>query len=176
MVARQLFGAALAFASAAVAAAPPLGIDLANWPAESSLLTRVYGSVGIGVRGLPVAGGGDADGDGFVDFAFASMQASPLGRTRAGQVFLVFGDGTIGRRVDTSLAQQAVLSILGEQVDEHAGSEIWMDDVDGDNVADLLICRQDYSPTGGRLGAGALTIVRGGSELRAAADTLEPWT
>jgi hypothetical protein len=53
--------------------------------AEIRDLRRIHGSVGDGSRGVPVAGGGDLDGDGFVDTAMASMQATSLGRTAAGE-------------------------------------------------------------------------------------------
>ena len=55
---------------------PHLQIDLARIDAAPDVLTRVYGSVGNGARGVPVAGGKDLDGDGFPDLAFAAMQAS----------------------------------------------------------------------------------------------------
>ncbi|MDJ0655864.1 MAG: hypothetical protein QNJ40_16985 [Xanthomonadales bacterium] len=167
---------ALALTALAVTAAaePALRLDLATLPASPDVLTRVYGSVGNGSRGLPVAGGGDLDGDGAGDVAVAAMQASPLSRVGAGQVFVSFGSGTIGGSVDTAQTQAGVLAILGAQASEHAGSEIWMDDVTGDGIADLLICRQDYSPTPTRIGAGALTIVQGGPALRSFAATLQP--
>ena len=47
-----------------------------------------------------------------------------------------------------------------------AGGEIWGDDVTGDGLGDLLICRQNFTPGTGREGAGALTIVVGGNALR----------
>ena len=110
-------------------AEPSLSIDLAAVPADRGLLLRVYGSVASGVSGLPVAGGLDTDGDGFEDYALAAMRASPLGRSGAGQVFLVFGDGRVSGSVDTALRQPRILEIFGDGDSEAAGSEIWMDDV-----------------------------------------------
>ena len=119
-----------------------------------------------------MAGGYDVDGDGNNDYAMASIRGNPFGRTRAGQVFLVFGDGTIGGEIDTDVVQERVLRIAGDQDHEIAGAEIWMDDVTGDGLGDLLICRQNHSKDGQDGYEGALTILVGGPEVRAYSDTL----
>ncbi len=157
---------------AAVAAAQPFPIvDLATIAPEDGIVRRVYGAEGDGSFGLPVAGGFDCDGDGLVDYAVAFMLA---GETfYAGKVDLVFGDGTTGGLVDTAVDDERVLHFEGSQVREHAGSEIWMDDVTGDGIGDLLICRQNHKPGPGRVGAGALTVVAGGPALRDQAATFE---
>ena len=148
---------------------PPSGvikIDLATAATDNGVLTRVYGSSGDGRRGLPVVGGFDCDGDGFVDTAMGSIQASPLDRQGAGEVLLVFGDGTIGGIIDTFGFSDRVLKIAGADVLEVTGAEVWMDDVNDDGLGDLLICRQNFSPSPDRRGAGALSIVFGSSALR----------
>jgi len=137
-------------------------------------IQRVFGSVGDGRFGVPVAGGHDVDGDGLADSAFAAMIAAPLGRFRAGQVFLVFGDGRIDGALDTAAANPRILAVLGDQIQENAGSEIWIDDVTGDGLGDLLICRQNFSPNGTRVGAGALSIIPGQPGLRDRAINNEP--
>ncbi|MCG8588736.1 MAG: hypothetical protein MJE66_05545 [Proteobacteria bacterium] len=152
---------------------PPLHVDLAGFPTTAGL-ARVLGSVGTGAFGVPVAGGLDSNDDGFPDFAVAAMLADPNGRTDAGLVFLVFGDGTVSGSIDTALASTRVLEIWGAATSEHTGSEIWLDDVTGDGLADLLIARQDHTPSAGRSGAGALSIVVGGEGLSDLADALAP--
>ena len=150
---------------------PVLPIDLLGVTTADGL-KRVFGtSTGNGEFGVPVATGRDLDGDLFVDYALAAMTNSSLGRAFNGQVHLVFGDGEISGTVDTAVVQPGVLRIAGASTREHAGSEIWIDDVTGDGLGDLLICRQDYEPTVPRSGAGALTILPGGSHLRDFADT-----
>ncbi len=149
-------------------------IDLATLDPAVDGLLRVHGSVGSGTYGVPVTGGFDCDGDGFKDMAMASMTGSPRERFRAGEVYLVFGDGVIGGVVDTTGMRPDVLKIFGAAPNELAGNEIWMDDVTGDGIGDLLIGRQNYSPTPDRIGAGALTLIVGGSELRDYAATLQP--
>lgn len=148
---------------------PDKTVDLLTQTDDTHLF-RALGSVGLGNAGVPVAGGADVDGDGLLDSAFAAMKASPFGRSQAGTVHVIFGDGTTSGTLDTSQPQPRLLQIHGDQVQEHLGSEIWMDDVTGDGVGDLLLCRQDFSPVG-RLGAGALTIVVGGPALRTLAAT-----
>ena len=95
-------------------------------------------------------------------------------RSGAGEVYLVFGDGTAGGTYDTGVVSANILRLVGVVDDEAAGSELWMDDVTGDGLGDLLIARQNYTPDPARIGAGALTIVVGGSELTTHAATLTP--
>ncbi len=138
---------------------------------------RVYGSTGNGSLGLAVAGGYDVDGDGFLDSAFAAMQSSPNDVRGAGRVYLVFGDGTTRGELDTAVPDPNILRIDGGVPFEYAGSELWMDDVTGDGLADLLIARQNYTATATdgstESGAGALAIVAGGPALRALSNGLE---
>ena len=141
-------------------------LDLAELAPDPGRLTRVHGAVGSGIFGVPVAGPGDLDGDGLNDYAVAYMRANPLGRSRAGEVDVIFGSGAIGGTIDTAVDQARVLRIAGDVVQETAGAEIWIDDVTGDGVADLLVGRQNFTPGTGRIGAGALSIIVGGPELR----------
>lgn len=170
----------LSGAAADARAQPAVAIDLAEVSTDSGVLRRVHGSEGDGSLGVPVAGGLDVDGDangdpgGDPDIAFASMRATPLGRSGAGKVYLSFGDGTVAGTFDTAVSQARILVFYGDVDFEAAGSELWMDDVSGDGFADLLIARQNFTPEVGREGAGALTLVMGGPELRAHAATLQP--
>ena len=153
----------------ALEAQPVSATDLATVMPAEGLYRRVLGSVGEGAWGVPVAGGFDMDKDGKNDYAMAAMQAAPQGRNRAGQVFLVFGDDTAAGIVDTALDDPRVLEIHGDQVQENAGSEIWMADVTGNGYGDLIICRQNYSPDENRIGAGALTLIPASPALLAMA-------
>ncbi|HVS15653.1 MAG TPA: hypothetical protein VMV46_17140 [Thermoanaerobaculia bacterium] len=152
----------------------PRVVDLATLGSDD--LYRVHGSLGEGTFGVPVAGGFDIDGDGLADTAIGAMTASPLGRNFAGAVFLTFGDGARQGTVDTAVVQAGVLRIAGadqrstDTLGEHTGSEVWMDDLDGDGLGDLIICRQDHTPPG-RTGAGAVTILFGDSAVRTFAAT-----
>lgn len=155
-------------------AAQDLTIDLLERDVAPNFLSRVYGSVGQGFRGLPVAGGMDINADGIPDAAFAAMLADAVGRVEAGQVFAVMGNGSLGESLDSSQNQERILRIFGSQASEHLGSEIWIDDVTGDGLGDLLLCRQDYTPKTGEIGAGALTIIPGSAQLTTLAQSLTP--
>ncbi|MEJ8566599.1 integrin alpha [Elongatibacter sediminis] len=142
-------------------------LDLATVNPGDGVYERILGSVGTGASGVPVSGGHDIDGDGHPDSAFAAMRASPQGRFSAGVVFLVFGDSTVSGTVDTDIEPHpTILEIHGDQNQENAGSELWMADVTGDGTGDLIICRQNYSPGGTRIGGGAVTILPGNAQLR----------
>jgi len=133
------------------------------------------GAAGDGRFGMPVAGGHDLDGDGHLDFARANMLDSPLGRTRAGSVQVIFGNSQIAQGIDLAVANTRVLSILGDGVQEATGGEIWMADLTGDGVGDLIIGRPNFRASSpDRIGAGALTIIVGGPALRTLATNGAP--
>ncbi len=158
---------AIALAGPPALQAQPIGsTNLEDVAPSDGVYRRVLGSVGSGASGVPVAGGFDMDKDGKNDYAMAAMRAAPQGRNRAGQIFLVFGDNTTAGVVDTALDDPGVLEIHGDQVQENAGSEIWMADVTGNGYGDLIICRQNYSPDENRIGAGALTLIPASPALR----------
>jgi len=145
-------------------AQPAQTIDVADLGAEQQTLSRVYGSATgshLGQLGVPVAGGMDVDGDGNLDYAMATMLASPASRTCAGEVHLVLGNGATAQNIDTADPHPRTVRIVGAKPSEMAGSEIWMDDVTGDGLGDLLICRQNFTPDSTRPGAGSLTILAG---------------
>jgi hypothetical protein len=161
-----VFALVMALACPQSATAQPTGTtDLADFTPADGLYLRVLGSVGQGSFGVPLGGGFDMDKDGHNDYAFAAMRASPLGRNNAGEVFLVFGDNAIAGEIDTAVNDPRVLRILGDQVQENAGSEVWMADVSGDGYGELIICRQNYSHDG-RTGSGALTLISATPVLR----------
>lgn len=154
--------------------APARSLDLATIPSGAPGLLRLHGSSGNGSFGVPVAGGADLDGDGDNDLALAAMRASPLGRGNAGEVFVLFGAGTVSGAIDTGLPDARILRIQGAAAFENAGSEVWMDDVTGDGIADLIVARQNHTPAPSRVGAGAVSILVGGAALAAQAATLAP--
>lgn len=153
---------------------PTVAVDLAATPAFGHELSRVRGSQGQGLFGVPVAAGGDIDGDSLADTAFAAMLGDPdQQRTDAGIAYVVFGRGHLGEELDTGVPNPRVLRILGAGRRENAGSELWIDDVSGDGLADVLVARQNHAPSPSRPGAGALSIILGSPELRAMAERFE---
>ncbi len=150
------------------------GLDLSQ--VSDTELRRVYGATGDGSLGLAVAGGADMDGDGILDTAFAAMQASPNGVARAGQVYLVLGDGALSGALDSAEDDARIFRINGAVPFEYAGSELWMDDVTGDGMGDLLIARQNYTLPGeptARVAAGALSVLVGHPGIRQMSERFE---
>ncbi|MCK5920985.1 MAG: hypothetical protein KAG66_08590, partial [Methylococcales bacterium] len=163
---QMALGLALYLVCVNLLAAPFKSIDPAGLSTSGGEVQRIFGSVGDGGFGVPVAGRHDMDGDGFNDYVFAAMQASPSGRDSAGQVFLILGNGEIKGDIDTATSNARVFSFLGAAAQENTGSEIWMADVTGDGLGDLLICRQNLNYMG-RVGAGALSIIPGQDDFLA---------
>lgn len=153
-------------------AQPTRVIDIALLTPDKPILTRVYGHAGSdGTLGVPVAGGFDMDGDGHADFAVSYMTGDPFDRMTAGEVYLIFGDGTFGYSIDTAAADPRALHIAGAVASEITGDEVWMDDLDGDGRGDLIVCRQNFR-LADRIGAGAVTILFGAGALRDMAQSL----
>ena len=158
-------------------AQPETSLDLATIDDGDGILMRVYGADGEGAFGVPLAAGHDVDGDSIPDSMIAFLTASPNDLHRAGEVDLVFGTGVLDGSLETAFDDPAFLRIWGERAQETTGAEVWMDDVTGDGLGDLLICRQNYTlgvGAGSRVGAGALTILPGGAHLRTLASSLTP--
>jgi hypothetical protein len=176
LIGRLALLAALALCAPAfpAQAANPREVDLLQIPTNSGRMLRVYGGNGTGTSGVPVAGGFDTDGDAAEDVALASMRASPLGRFGAGMVHLVFGNRSLSGDYDTAQPSPHILAIAGDVTSEACGSEVWMDDVTGDGIGDLLVARQNYTPDAGRIGAGALSIIVGSPALSDYAKYLQP--
>ena len=166
-------GANFAGLTVPAAAQPVLTVDLADIEDGDGLVRRIHGNDGNGQFGVPVAGGHDVDGDGQPESAVAFMTAEIDGFFRAGEVVLLFGNGLLDGTVDAGAASNEFLTFVGGATSETTGSEIWMDDVTGDGLGDLLICRQNYTVGGTRCGAGALSIVAGGAALRTAISPIE---
>lgn len=174
----RLLGLALGlFLSLPLATADQSFIDLADLVPGPDPFTRVLGPDGdgttLGSTGVPVAAGFDLDGDGFEDFAISHYLASPLGRPSAGEVSVIFGNGTVGELLDLESTNPRILRIIGAGTlgaRELAGSELWAGDVTGDGVGDLLVCRQNFT-LADRVGAGALSVIVGGPALRTLASS-----
>jgi hypothetical protein len=54
-----------------------------------------------------------------------------------------------GSAIETSIFHTGILRFSGEAINEITGAEIWMDDVTGDGLGDVIIGRQNYTPAVG---------------------------
>jgi len=162
-------------------------IDLADPPAEASV---IYGADFLDHTGSTVACA-DVDGDGYADAvvgagAYGTLRNAYDGtggagdgpdnlRPQAGEMYVVFGNATRGRRVDL----EASVAGTGEQVmvmygadgggnsPDRLGEEIVTADIDGDGIDDLLVgaYRAD-GPDNSRRDAGDTYVVFGSPSLR----------
>ncbi|MBT8138113.1 MAG: integrin alpha [Gammaproteobacteria bacterium] len=97
--------------------------------------------------GLPVAGLGDINNDGFDDVGVAALFSSPGDRTFAGTVYVVYGADT-GYPAELDLASLLVanggdgtvgFAVNGIVANDAAGIGLGGGDMNGDGIADMLI-------------------------------------
>lgn len=113
---------------------------------------------GYSVRAL-----GDVNGDGITDMAVGAPYASPLGRTEAGEVYIIFGrSGNWSTPFDLNNLDVSTGVILqGRAAGDNAGFSVsGLEDVNGDGIADILVGAPEASPPS-RSGAGEAYIIFG---------------
>jgi hypothetical protein len=87
------------------------------------------------LRGVPISGTGDTNGDGYDDFSVGDSQADE----GQGRTYLVLGKSD-GWQRDSSLAQTAITRFVGEEVSDYSGISVsGAGDVNGDGYDDLMI-------------------------------------
>ena len=138
---------------------------------------RVLGEEVESFSGLSVAGG-DLNGDGIQDLIIGAPDADPLGRTKAGKVYVIYG--TAAALADTfDLSSAAVDFVVFGEVGsnnpagngngDNAGRAVASGDVDGDGIDDLLIGAPFAEPNA-TLDAGKVYVIYGSASL---SDTLD---
>jgi hypothetical protein len=117
-----------------------------------------FDDYGRGFGGNAFAGD-DFDGDGFQDHVSAAIYHDPRGRSSAGRVYMVYGEGTrpSGR---ANIGEVADATISGEDTFEYAGSTLAsVGDVNGDGYPELLVGSYGYNSY-----RGLCSIFFGGAE------------
>ncbi len=103
--------------------------------------------------GNAVASPRDVDGDGLADFAVGVAQASPSATNEAGSVVFFRG-------ARSSMAPPAAFSFDGAELNGAAGHAVAFSDVDGDNLAELIVGAINNDREA-RLDTGTVSVLRG---------------
>jgi FG-GAP repeat len=143
-----------ATAGAATAAASPV-------PVAGTLdLARADTTFNLPSEPLGVAFAGDLNGDGVDDVAITAPLATAEGRTRAGEVTVIFG--VPGATADRLGSQPPGMIIEGPASGARAGASVAaLGDVNGDGIGDLLVGAPRTSLSGRGRSAGAAYVVFG---------------
>lgn len=130
----------------------------------------VYNSIVTGGKdGLPVEIG-DLNGDGHDDLILAPMAAPSNGSTRptAGEIYVYRGDGKIAGVIDRARPTEVPqsLTILGAHAGDYLGTELFLADVNGDRISDLIIGAQNYDgPNQDCDTCGGVFVILGNADL-----------
>lgn len=134
-------------------------------------VARLLGANAGDAAGEAVAAG-DVNGDGFDDAVVGAPEASPGGRTGAGEAYVVYGRGNLaGATLDLSDATGIVggTRIEGDDaavgmVKDNLGTTLACADVNGDGFDDLLVGAPGATHSN-RTGAGEAYVIYGADDL-----------
>ncbi|RIK79864.1 MAG: hypothetical protein DCC68_12120 [Planctomycetota bacterium] len=136
---------------------------------ELSSLNGTNGFALVGIdpadrAGRSVDGAGDVNGDGFDDLILGAVRGDPLGRTDAGEAYLVFGKagGFAAEQSLETVDGLNGLTIQGAAANDLAGSSVaGAGDVNGDGFDDVIVGAY-YADPAGRSNAGRGYVLFGG--------------
>jgi len=106
---------------------------------------------------------GDVDGDGYDDLVLSASNADPGGRSKAGEVYVIYGaSGLTGtHQISTT---PGTLTLEGVDTNDLAGSGVACRDVNNDHFADIVV-GAGFADPGGRDAAGEVYVVYGRADL-----------
>ncbi|MCI0855298.1 MAG: FG-GAP repeat protein [Chloroflexi bacterium] len=134
----------------------PAQIDLASTAPDIA----IYGAKSQDRAGFSV-GVVELNNDAYADIAIGSIWASPGGRTRAGEAYVIYGEETLASVIDLNLGT-AGLTILGDNAEDWFGWSIISGNLNDDAFDDLFVGALQADP-GGRFNAGQVYAIWGGT-------------
>lgn len=111
---------------------------------------------------------GDINGDTIEDLIIGAPEADPPGGSRAGETYVIYGEGSLPATIDLD-SVSADVTVRGGFADDRAGLVIATGDIDGDTTDDLIIGAPHADPPGGSR-AGRTYVIYGSGAL---ASTIE---
>ena len=127
--------------------------------------------------GYSVSSAGDVNGDGYDDLIIGAQRAAVDGRSRAGEIYVVYGEasvpGTGGVLELSALDGANGFTLNGIDSNDNSGRSVSSaGDVNGDGYDDLIIGAYEARP-GGRANAGETYVVYGGASAPGTGGVLE---
>jgi hypothetical protein len=114
--------------------APGSVIDLSSQSADMT----IYGNGTNSFSGRVVASG-DINNDGFSDVIIGAYEQDSPGRTRGGEVYVIYGDNYApGFTMDLS-SESANITIQGSEANDRLGVSVYSEDMNNDGISDLII-------------------------------------
>ncbi|MDH5715487.1 MAG: hypothetical protein OEZ30_07985 [Candidatus Aminicenantes bacterium] len=139
-----------------------------NLSTQSADIT-VYGDTADEHSGRAVASG-DINNDGYDDIIIGASNASPGGRSYAGETHVVFGSSFSSPPYTRDLkTQPADITVYGRAEYDDSGCAVASGDINGDEYGDVIIGAEEADP-GGRTGAGETYVIFGSSSPPSSVD------
>ncbi|MDG4858573.1 FG-GAP-like repeat-containing protein [Streptomyces sp. T-3] len=142
---------------------------------SAALTTGLLTSLASPASAAPAGLQGDFNGDGFRDLAIAAPLANAGGKSKAGNVAIVYGTATGLSTTKRQVISQATSGIPGTpESGDHFGDHLTAGDLDGDGYTDLVVGVASEQ-IGATDESGALTVIWGGADgLKSATDITSP--
>lgn len=141
----------------------PASIDLGALTSEEGLILQ--GATIGDYSGIAVSSAGDVNGDGIGDFLVGAYWADPLGRTEAGESYVLFGNSSLEKLDLATLTAEQGLVLRGATAGDKSGTSVSaVGDVNADGIDDFAVGAFLADPLA-RNDAGVSYVVFGSTQL-----------